>query len=620
MRKNIPGVEFHFEIHDSKIKEGKVNAYIGYYKDRMKIGYWLLVHDESVEYVWDHDDTFEVDEYNNHSGYFELNGAQAYDEPYYHYEQKYKPVKLSSFSFYDPKEKMIRRYEDVVAHIESLHGIPHTGIGMVVLPNKEYYIGYFLDGKPLEGIFKGKSKYRIAIYDSDSPESLKLFLNLMANGSINKDMLREETFKDLPLIDRQGYYEMNKYIDIDVPYHEDALYIVRKNEKYTRVFISFSKVGYDDYYQEFLNGLNKYKEVEEGLYQSEDDTLLIHKEDDHFYFDIVNKPNLTKEEIEILTKKARGLKVKAKSKNDFVIQGSKLVKYVGEDKKVHIPGNITEIGDDAFKQREDITEVFFPEGLESIGECAFYYCNKLKTIHFNDRLKEIGKSAFEDCKSLTTITLPKQLVKINDRAFDCCSKLKEIVFNDKLKQIGQCAFQCCAFKEIILPDNLVNVGLGAFRDNRNAKRIVLSKNMKNVGSAFENCLMAEEIIIPIGVETLDGTFKCEGSGNNVLKELRLPEGMKTLDCFSLYGLNIASIYIPKSVKHIDHFAFYKKVEIYYDGTLDEWHRIAPYISRNSSNQLAMDGSIIHTKDADVVHDCYLYRNEQYQEKVTLKKE
>ena len=62
------------------------------------------------------------------------------------------------------------------------------------------------------------------------------------------------------------------------------------------------------------------------------------------------------------------------------------------------------------------------------------------------------------------------------------------------------------------------------------------------------------------------------------------------------------------------------MEIYYEGTLDEWHRIAPYISRNSVDQLAMDGSIIHTKDADVVHDCYLYRKEQYQEKVTLKKE
>ena len=37
----------------------------------------------------------------------------------------------------------------------------------------------------------------------------------------------------------------------------------------------------------------------------------------------------------------------------------------------------------------------------SIGEKAFYNCEKLKKITFNDKLRSIGANAFENCKQLT---------------------------------------------------------------------------------------------------------------------------------------------------------------------------------------------------------------------------
>ncbi|MGN1304640.1 MAG: leucine-rich repeat protein [Oscillospiraceae bacterium] len=41
-----------------------------------------------------------------------------------------------------------------------------------------------------------------------------------------------------------------------------------------------------------------------------------------------------------------------------------------------------------------------PEGLTSIGNCAFYDCDSLEEITIPETVKSIGSSAFQECRKL----------------------------------------------------------------------------------------------------------------------------------------------------------------------------------------------------------------------------
>lgn len=63
---------------------------------------------------------------------------------------------------------------------------------------------------------------------------------------------------------------------------------------------------------------------------------------------------------------------------DFVIEDGVLKKHTGNE-----------------------TEVVIPEGVEKIGDSAFYCCTNLTTINIPDSVMSIGISAFEGCENLT---------------------------------------------------------------------------------------------------------------------------------------------------------------------------------------------------------------------------
>lgn len=97
-----------------------------------------------------------------------------------------------------------------------------------------------------------------------------------------------------------------------------------------------------------------------------------------FYFDsfmnkLLKKFIVSKEEISI-----------SSELSDFIIDGSKLIKYVGHSKTVNIPENISEIGDYAFKDCTFIEKIQFPNNLKIIGEHSFERCLNLLFLVFND--------------------------------------------------------------------------------------------------------------------------------------------------------------------------------------------------------------------------------------------
>ena len=90
--------------------------------------------------------------------------------------------------------------------------------------------------------------------------------------------------------------------------------------------------------------------------------------------------------------------------------GARITDYEGEDAELTVPAEldghpVREIGEEAFRDC-DLTTVILPEGLTSIGDSAFYFCNSLTAVTLPDSLTSIGDDAFSFCSSLTAVTLP----------------------------------------------------------------------------------------------------------------------------------------------------------------------------------------------------------------------
>ena len=101
-----------------------------------------------------------------------------------------------------------------------------------------------------------------------------------------------------------------------------------------------------------------------------------------------------------------------------------------------VPNGILSIGDNAFSYCDSLTSITLPDSVTSIGDLAFFYCESLTSITLPDSLTSIGNFAFHSCRALTSITLPDSLTSIGDWAFASCDSLTSITLPDSVTSIG----------------------------------------------------------------------------------------------------------------------------------------------------------------------------------------
>lgn len=122
---------------------------------------------------------------------------------------------------------------------------------------------------------------------------------------------------------------------------------------------------------------------------------------------------------------------------DYVIQDGVLIEYTGSDSTIQIPEGVLAIANDAFAFNTTIISAHMPSTLKSIGDGAFYNCEKLKEIILPDGLEVIGKRAFWGTK-LPTIYIPETVVQIQPDEGGYCPIdtvcLKEIHFGGTVAQ------------------------------------------------------------------------------------------------------------------------------------------------------------------------------------------
>lgn len=133
----------------------------------------------------------------------------------------------------------------------------------------------------------------------------------------------------------------------------------------------------------------------------------------------------------------------------FVVTSSKTVnlKKSGNVSRVEVPSTITYYGveytitgilgsatgnADMPNQPvfgSNVTEVVIPNTIESIGACAFWYCENLTSVTISNSVTSIGDNAFLG-SGLTSVIIPAGVTSIGEWAFTSCYSLTKVVALD----------------------------------------------------------------------------------------------------------------------------------------------------------------------------------------------
>ncbi len=106
----------------------------------------------------------------------------------------------------------------------------------------------------------------------------------------------------------------------------------------------------------------------------------------------------------------------------FNKEKTKLIQYpVGNNRtEYQIPNGIVEIGNWAFNNCHNLTNIILPNSVKKINANAFNECQNLTDFIIPENVEFIGVLAFSGCRNIGNIEIPESVKKIDAYAFNLC--------------------------------------------------------------------------------------------------------------------------------------------------------------------------------------------------------
>ncbi len=135
--------------------------------------------------------------------------------------------------------------------------------------------------------------------------------------------------------------------------------------------------------------------------------------------------------------------------------------------KVRIADNTIYYSHNFYINDVEIKDLVIPDGVDTIGNNAFYGCSGLTSVTIPNSVTTIGEDAFRDCTGLTSVTIPYSVETIQTLAFWGCKGLKSVTIHSN--KICQDYDMNSTFgtqvEEFIIGDSVTTIGEDAFYIN-----------------------------------------------------------------------------------------------------------------------------------------------------------
>jgi len=174
---------------------------------------------------------------------------------------------------------------------------------------------------------------------------------------------------------------------------------------------------------------------------------------------------------------------------------------------------VTIIGENAFRDCVNLSNVKIPDGIKTIKSGAFYKCTNLSNVNIPETVTRIGMSAFQG-SALTNIKIPDTVTNIEGSAFRNCLRLTNIEVQDShpayAREAGMLLNKTkdillsypSASGEITIPGTVKKIAHSAFASS-NVHKVRMSESVTTIESnAFTQCKELREVFISKSVTAI----------------------------------------------------------------------------------------------------------------------
>lgn len=213
---------------------------------------------------------------------------------------------------------------------------------------------------------------------------------------------------------------------------------------------------------------------------------------------------------------------------------------------------VVKIKEKAFQHCDNITEIFVPGSVKTVGDSAFYHCDNLKVVHFSEGVETIGTSAFSACRSWESLHIPSTLKNIekgnfysgfnldsitvsSDSEYFCTDKYG-VLYTKDYSELLRCPAHC-DFSDYIVDSRTKIIGEDAFSYVNGIKKITAESGLEIIEKrAFFEC--------------------CD------IIELNIPDTVTEIGKSVFYGTDITNVIIPPKVTVIEDgtYSYCKKLK------------------------------------------------------------
>ena len=200
-------------------------------------------------------------------------------------------------------------------------------------------------------------------------------------------------------------------------------------------------------------------------------------------------------------------------------------------------GDVTKIGNTAFKNCDSLGTLYIPDSVTEIGESAFYNCASLHSVYIPDGVTKIGYWAFYGC-DFTSVTIPDSVTTIGDYAYRNCTSLRSVTIGDSVKWIGGAAFwDCTSLTSVTIPDGVMTIEGCAFYNCTSLRSVTIPSSVTEIGeSAFENCSSLTSVYCKSTTPPTLRGYAFDGNGSG--RKIYVPTG--SVDKYKIFWDDYAS--------------------------------------------------------------------------------